>query len=76
MSGQPFMYSVPAGSRAVPCRGESCPKRVYWIRTALGKPMPVDVDVEGGFPPAHDHDGQGVSHFATCPAADEFRRRK
>jgi len=41
--------------------------------------MPVDCDVDGGHAPFAEgrirEDGQGVSHFVTCPGAAQFRRR-
>jgi hypothetical protein len=73
-------FDVPAGTPAAQCR--SCQEEVYWIVTAAGKRMPVDVEVEGGITPigggvptAFDCDGRGVSHFATCPQADQWRQR-
>jgi hypothetical protein len=44
--------------RASRCRG--CDSPVYWWETVNGKPSP--------------HDQDGVSHFATCPARDQFRK--
>ena len=44
-----------------PCR--SCRKPVEW-KKLNGRPHPYDVD------------GAGVSHFATCPDAAEWDRRK
>lgn len=41
-----------------------CGAQIYWATTPNEKPMPID-------PP--DDDGQIVSHFATCPYADEAR---
>lgn len=54
----PVRFEIPAGALARSCRG--CGAPVYWITTAAGKAMPVDLD--------------GVSHFATCPQAAKFRR--
>ncbi len=58
--------------RIVRCR--SCNARIIWFKTAAGKNMPVVADtVEPGDEklelPRH------VSHFATCPQADQHRRR-
>lgn len=41
------------------CR--SCRAEVMWVTTAAGKRMPIDRD--------------GKSHFATCPQADDWRRK-
>lgn len=60
------------------CR--ACGAAMLWIKTANGRSMPVDAkpirvmirregedvfDVVSGF----------VSHFSTCPAAEQFRRK-
>jgi len=44
-----------------PAECRGCGMIIYWI-TVKEKPMPVNPD--------------GVSHFATCPKADVFRRKK
>jgi hypothetical protein len=72
----PF-FDVPATTRQERCR--SCHAPIYWIRTLGGKLMPVDCAVEGGAPPVHNPPwpalpGRGVSHFATCPEADRWRK--
>lgn len=48
------------------CR--SCGAQVVWEQTASGKKMPMDVEP--------GPDGKRVSHFATCPQADEWRKPK
>lgn len=55
------------------CR--SCQAPIRWIRTAVGKPMPLD------FAPSPNgnvrHDGEMyTSHFATCPDAKRWRKRE
>jgi len=65
-------FPVPAGTERSQC--DACPKQCYWIRTAAGKRMLVDVDVEGGIAPTSDEPGRGWAHFATCPQAQRFRR--
>lgn len=54
----PLTFFIPPGTPARVCR--SCPGVIYWIVTGAGKRMPVNAD--------------GVSHFATCPAAAQHRR--
>jgi hypothetical protein len=54
------LFDIPAGTAASTCRG--CGADVYWIITKAGKRMPVD--------------GDGTSHFATCPMSGEFRRKR
>lgn len=40
------------------CKG--CGSTIYWFKTKAGKAAPYDADL--------------VSHFATCPAAQRFKR--
>ena len=58
----------------VPCR--SCGKPVVWFRTKAGKRMPVDAESTKPTDAAHQLDlKRHVSHFATCPYADQHRSR-
>ncbi len=50
-------FEIPDGAEPSQCRG--CKSLIYWIKTTMGRNMPVDPD--------------GTSHFATCPKADSFR---
>ena len=47
------------------CRG--CGQEIEWYFTPKGGKMPFDLMQEDNSP--------AVSHFATCPNADEFRRK-
>ena len=85
----PF-YAVPAGSKSVVCRGSTCGRRIFFVRTANGRIVPVSCDVEGGKLPSETKDvgqldmlaggeaavyeGRGQSHFLHCPDANEFTR--
>lgn len=40
------------------CKG--CGREIWWVRQAGGRMMPEDND--------------GTTHFATCPAAEKFRK--
>ena len=51
-------FDIPIGTEPARCRG--CQAQIFWIRTNAGKNMPVDPD--------------GVSHFATCSRAAQFRK--
>lgn len=53
------------------CKG--CGEEIAWLRTANGKAIPVNPDSIDD-PNAMEFDPKGghESHFATCPAADEF----
>lgn len=57
----------------VRCR--SCGEYIVFLRTAKGSRMPVDVDTvdEGDeeFDPKRH-----VSHFSTCPNADQHRKNR
>ena len=79
MPREPQMFTVPAGTPPRKCG--HCPLEVYWIFTDRGNRMPVDVsDAHGGFAPSHPnaapHAGRGISHFITCPGANEVRRSR
>jgi hypothetical protein len=56
----PILFEIPKDTPAALCAG--CKATIYWIVTLKGKKMPVNPD--------------GTSHFATCPQAATFRRRK
>lgn len=66
------MITIPAGTPASRCRG--CGQPIYWVKTVIGKTMPVSVAPEGAAEPTAQADGCGVSHFADCPQAPRFRR--
>jgi hypothetical protein len=57
--GRELRFTIPAGTPVKACK--SCGAGIYWIRTAAGKAMPCDPD--------------GTSHFASCPQADQHRKR-
>lgn len=57
--------------RIVRCR--SCRAKIIWFKTAAGKNMPVDSDTVE--PDDEELDlSRHVSHFSTCPQADEHRK--
>jgi len=53
-------FAIPPGTKLGRCR--SCGTPVYWIRTKAGRFMPVEPD--------------GVSHFARCRQASNWRRQR
>ena len=64
---------VPAGTAHSTCR--SCDQPIYWITTERGRSMPVDCEAdEQCHAPNAAEEGLGISHFATCPFADQHRR--
>lgn len=57
-------------------RCKRCDENIVWLVTANGNKMPVDADtVQEGDEEFSQRDGH-VSHFDTCPYADEFRKKK
>ncbi len=64
--------------RTANCR--SCDAAIVWLKTQSGANMPVDadsvdeIDFEGLDRPIFDFK-EHVSHFDTCPNADDHRRR-
>jgi hypothetical protein len=56
-------------------RCKSCRAKIIWFKTAAGKNMPIDADTVEADDEEIDLD-RHVSHFATCPDADKFRKRE
>jgi hypothetical protein len=56
-------------------RCSSCRARIIWLKTDAGKNMPTDADTvepeDDLFDPARHK-----SHFATCPNADQHRKKR
>lgn len=46
-------------------RCKACRQVIYWSSTMAGKKMPICQDDKGNF----------ISHFASCPKADFFRKK-
>lgn len=73
---------VRAGTPASVCRGSTCRAEIYWVERAKivkGRPVPgtkvrvpVDCSPPLGRKPTSIDDGQGVSHYTTCPDAGKF----
>lgn len=54
-------------------RCSSCRAKIIWFKTAAGKNMPVDADTVE--PEDDELDlARHVSHFRTCPNADQHRK--
>lgn len=66
-------FELPPGTikRQANCRGCNAP--VFWIDTNRDKKMPLDIRSA-----QRELDGRVtyLSHFATCPHADTFRRER
>ena len=62
MTRPPLTFEIPEGTRPARCR--ACAEEIYFIprERQPEKKHPVNAD--------------GISHFATCPEADSFRKRK
>jgi hypothetical protein len=63
-------YDVPPIGVTVACNGETCRARIVWVKTPKGAPMPLTVEPRPGQPTLYN------PHFADCPNAKDFRRRK
>lgn len=70
-------------SELATCKG--CGAQIIWALTPAGKPTPVDAkttrvallrDNDGNPPKIEDAVDGHVSHWATCPERDRFRRPK
>lgn len=59
--------------RITRCR--SCRARIIWLTTEAGKNMPVDADSVEPEDEQFDSD-KHVSHFSTCPHANQHRRSR
>ena len=64
---------------------KACQKEIVFLGTRSGKTMPVDVDslppvdkrsITENIPVEFDAKRGHISHFATCPEANSFRRKK
>lgn len=59
--------------RITRCR--SCRARIIFLETTTGKKIPVDADTVEPEDEQFDN-ARHESHFATCPQADQFRRKR
>jgi hypothetical protein len=53
----------------------ACKKEVVWLMTKNGRQMPVDAETVKEGDKEFDY-ARHTSHFATCPAASYFRKKK
>ena len=56
------------------CR--SCGEEIVWLDTDSGKKIPVDADTVFDKEATVFDPEQMISHFATCPDADKWRKPK
>lgn len=83
----PTWERVPAGTNPSICGGHrkpggSCRAEIFWIerpKMRQGRPVPgvtvrvpVDCEVDGGQRPDSFTEGKGVTHYSTCPDAEQF----
>jgi len=58
---------------------KSCGQEIKWVEMATGKKMPLDIKPKQMIQ-VKDGIGQAIPvympHWATCPAADKFRKKK
>lgn len=55
-------YPIPEGTPQSRCRSANCKAIIYWITGSKGGMMPVDPD--------------GTPHWATCPDAKTYGKKK
>ena len=55
-------------------RCSSCRAQIIWLKTAKGKNMPVDADTVKPEDTVFDAESDHISHFATCPNANQHRK--
>lgn len=72
-SSHPLVWVIPAGTPPNRCRG--CRGTIWWVQMPSGKNMPLDVGSPGTEVPTLHAPGRGRPHWASCPNADDFRRR-
>jgi hypothetical protein len=53
----------------------SCGAEIIWVRTSTGRPMPVEVETANEGDETYEP-GRHVSHFAHCPQADQWRKKR
>lgn len=69
------MIPIPARTPASSCR--SCGQKIYWVsHPSSGRNHPVSIEHEDAEAPTSLLEGQGISHFADCPNADQHRSAK
>jgi hypothetical protein len=56
-------------------RCKACNAEIVWLATTGGKRMPVNAESVGRDDHVFDYQ-RHVSHFATCEAASEFRKKR
>jgi hypothetical protein len=56
-------------------RCSSCNAKIIWFKTEAGRWTPVDADTVEARDEELDTE-RHTSHFATCPNADQHRKRK
>ena len=55
---------------------KTCQAPIIWLTTAQGKTMPVDANSVTPGERVFDVQAGHISHFATCPQADDHRRER
>lgn len=74
MNAEQLQEKNRAAVRKSPSSCSKCKAPIYWLTTAAGKSAPVDAAGVSGFSSDGTVRTVFVSHFATCPAAKDFRK--
>jgi hypothetical protein len=68
---------IPIPARTSPSNCRKCSQLIYWVsHPSSGRPHPVSIEHEDAIAPGREFEGKGISHFADCVNADEFRRAR
>lgn len=55
---------------------KACKEKIVWMRTKNGKTIPVNLESLKTEEVIFNPKAGMIAHFATCPFADNFRRKK
>ena len=58
----------------LPTTCRSCGARIVWMMTSNNRRMPVNAETAEHGETIYEH-GRHVSHFSTCPQANQWRKR-
>lgn len=65
--------TIEGDDRVRKCSASNCGASIIFLPTSSGRSMPINADTVDKEDEIYTH-GKHVSHFATCPAHEKFRR--
>lgn len=69
-----YQERVPPPAKHTPMTCRSCGKEIVWMKTVNGKNIPVDAETAETGDDMFDAQ-RHTTHFATCPQADQHRKK-